>query len=123
MDNRTVSLRLPPTHGNACRLEIRTPGADANPYLVIAAGLAIGWLGLQEKIEPKAPVEGNAYTLPATLPRDLHAALEALIGCSKLVDLLGADFVHVYSAVKRAEWRKYITTITEWERGKYFKLF
>lgn len=122
VDNRTVSLRLPPAHGNACRLEIRTPGADANPYLVIAAALAVGYLGMQEKIEPKAPVEGNAYALPSTLPRDLHAALEALTNCPELVNGLGADFVHVYSAVKRAEWRKYIGTITEWEREKYFKL-
>jgi glutamine synthetase len=121
-DNRTVSLRLPPSHGNACRLEIRTPGADANPYLVIAAALAIGYLGMQEQIEPEPPVEGNAYALPSTLPRDLHAALEALSNCSELVNGMGKEFVHVYSAIKRAEWRKYVSTITEWEREKYFKL-
>jgi glutamine synthetase len=122
IDNRTVSLRLPPARGTACRLEIRTPGADANPYLVIAAALAIGWLGMQEKIEPTTPIAGNAYVLPFTVPRDLHAALDSLANCPQLVNLLGADFVHVYSAVKRAEWRKYISTITEWERAKYFKL-
>jgi glutamine synthetase len=122
VDNRTVSLRLPPAHGNACRLEIRTPGADANPYLVIAAALAIGYLGMQEKSEPKPAVAGNAYALPATLPRDLHAALEALANCPELVNWLGKEFVRVYSAVKRAEWKKYISTITEWEREKYFKL-
>ena len=122
IDNRTVSLRLPPAHGNACRLEIRTPGADANPYLVIAAALASGYLGVQEKIEPQAPIEGNAYALPSTLPRDLHAALDALSNCPELVNGMGKEFVHVYSAVKRAEWRKYIGTITEWEREKYFKL-
>ncbi|MGH7455840.1 MAG: glutamine synthetase, partial [bacterium] len=108
--------------GNACRLEIRTPGADANPYLVIAAALVIGYLGMKERMEPKAPVEGNAYVLPSTLPRDLHAALDALALCPELVNGLGADFVHVYSTVKRAEWKKYISTITEWEREKYFKL-
>ena len=121
-DNRTVSLRLPPAHGNACRLEIRTPGADANPYLVIAAALASGYWGMQEKIEPKPPVEGNAYALPSTLPRDLHAALDALENCRELVNWLGKEFVQVYSTVKRAEWKKYIGTITEWEREKYFKL-
>ncbi len=122
VDNRTVSLRLPTAQGNACRLEIRTPGADANPYLVIAAALAIGYLGVQEKLEPKAPVEGNAYAFPSTLPRDLHAALDALSNCPALVNGMGKEFVHVYSAIKRAEWKKYISTITEWEREKYFKL-
>jgi len=122
MDNRTVSLRIPPAHGNACRLEIRTPGADANPYLVIAAALSIGYLGLQEKIEPQPMIEGNAYILPSTLPRDLHAALEALASCPALMNAMGNEFVRVYSIIKRAEWRKYISTITEWEREKYFKL-
>lgn len=122
LDNRTVSLRLPPAHGNACRLEIRPPGADANPYLVIAAALASGYLGLQEKIAPSPMVEGNAYLLPSTLPRDLHAALAALMSCPELVHVLGQEFVRVYSAIKQAEWKKYISTITEWEREKYFKL-
>jgi len=122
IDNRTVSLRLPPAHGNASRLEIRTPGADANPYLVIAAALASGILGIKEKIEPKPAIEGNAYSFPSTLPRDLHAALEALANCLELVSWMGKEFVQVYAAVKRAEWRKYVSTITEWEREKYFKL-
>lgn len=122
LDNRTVSLRIPPAHGNACRLEIRPPGADANPYLVIAAALAIGYWGLQEKIAPSPMIAGNAYLRPSTLPRDLQAALAALADCPELVNMLGKDFVHVYSAIKQAEWKKYISTITEWEREKYFKL-
>jgi glutamine synthetase len=122
MDNRTVALRIPPAHGSACRLEIRTPGADANPYLVIAAALAIGFLGMQEQIEPSAPVGGNAYARPSTLPRDLHAALDALANCPELTNWMGKDFAQIYTAVKRAEWKKHISTITEWEREKYFKL-
>lgn len=121
-DNRSVSLRMPAAEGNACRLENRIPGADGNPYLVIAAALAIGWLGMHEKLAPKPQVSGNAYELPSTVPRDLHAALDELQASPKIVQLLGEEFIHVYTAVKRAEWRKYVGTITEWEKMRYFEL-
>ena len=122
LDNRSVSLRVPAAEGSASRLENRIPGADGNPYLVIAAALLAGWLGMEEKLSPKPRVMGNAYELPATVPRDLHAALEALGASPQFVHMLGEEFVHVYNAVKRAEWKKYISTITEWEREKYFEL-
>jgi glutamine synthetase len=121
-DNRSVSLRVPAAEGNASRLENRVPGADGNPYLVIAAALAIGWLGMQEKLSPKPQFAGNAYALPATVPRDLHAALDALQASSNIMQLLGEEFVQVYTAVKHAEWRKYVGTISEWERTRYFEL-
>lgn len=122
VNNRTVSLRVPEAEGSASRLEIRTPGADGNPYYVIAAALAIGWLGMEEKLSPKPQVLGNAYELPSTVPRDLFAAIEALQASPKLIELFGADFIHVYAAIKRAEWKKYISVITEWERGRYFEM-
>lgn len=122
VNNRTVSLRVPNATENASRLEIRTPGADGNPYYVIAAALAIGGLGLEEKLEPKPQMHGNAYELPSMMPRDLFAALETLQASPKVIELFGAEFIHVYSAIKHAEWKKYISAITEWERGRYFDL-
>lgn len=122
VNNRTVSLRVPEAEGGASRLEIRTPGADGNPYYVIAAALAIGWLGMEEELSPKPQVTGNAYELPSAMPRDLFAAIEALQASPKLIELFGADFIHVYTAIKRAEWKKYISVITEWERERYFEM-
>lgn len=122
VNNRTVSLRVPEAVGSASRLEIRTPGADGNPYYVIAAALAIGWLGLQEKLAPKPQVTGNAYELPATVPRDLFAAIEALQAAPQFAALFGEDFIRVYTAIKRAEWRKFAGTITAWERERYFEM-
>ncbi len=122
VNNRTVSLRVPEAEGSASRLEIRTPGADGNPYYVIAAALAIGWLGMEENLSPKPQVIGNAYDLPATVPRDLFAAIDALQAGPKLIELFGEDFIHVYTAIKRAEWKKYISVITEWERGRYLEM-
>ena len=75
-DNRTVGLRVPQSEPGARRVENRLAGADANPYLAIAASLACGYLGMTEGLEPRAPVEGSAYRLAHTLPRTLHAALD-----------------------------------------------
>ena len=47
------------------------PGADASPYLAIAASLLCGYLGVEEKAEPAAQDSGNAYSYPRTLPRTL----------------------------------------------------
>ena len=57
-ENRTAGLRVPPSEPQAMRVENRLPGADANPYLAIAASLLCGYLGMIEKIEPSAPVQG-----------------------------------------------------------------
>src|SRR2546430_1168479 len=48
-------------HRCPCRAETLIPGADANPYLAFAALLAAGLYGIEEKLELKPAVEGNAY--------------------------------------------------------------
>jgi glutamine synthetase len=59
-ENRTVGLRVPTSSPEAMRVENRLPGADANPYLAIAASLLCGYLGMVEGSN-RAPVEGRAY--------------------------------------------------------------
>lgn len=54
-ENRFVSLRVPGGPGVARRIEHRLAGADANPYLVIAAILAAALDGIERKLEPPAP--------------------------------------------------------------------
>ena len=77
MDNRTVGLRVPLGRPESRRIENRIPGADANPYLAIAATLAAVWLGLQEKRRPTRPRNVSGEDLE-TLPRNLDVALDAL---------------------------------------------
>ena len=74
-ENRTVGLRVPDSTGAARRVENRVAGADANPYLAIAASLTCGYLGMTERLKPRQPVEGSAYRLAFTLPRTLYDAL------------------------------------------------
>ena len=99
MDNRTVGLRVPLGDPKNRRIENRIPGADANPYLAIAATLAAVWLGLQEKRRPTRPRKVSGEDLE-TLPRNLDVALDALERAKPLHKVLGEDFVTLFVEVK-----------------------
>ena len=73
------------------RVENRLPGADANPYLAIAATLLCGYLGVEERLERSPEALGNAYLAPSTLPRSMPHGLERLAACEPM-RLLGEDF-------------------------------
>ncbi|MGB1709697.1 MAG: glutamine synthetase family protein, partial [Candidatus Puniceispirillaceae bacterium] len=115
MDNRTVGLRVPVGDPANRRIENRVPGADANPYLAIAASLAALWLGLQEKRRPTRPLKDSGEDL-ATLPRNLDIALDALEKASPLHDVLGEEFVKLFIEVKRGEADAFLEVISPWER-------
>ena len=81
-DNRTVLARCLTDEGAANRVEFRLAGADANPYLLLAAILAAGSDGLERGLELPSRADGDTYTepgavtpLPATHP-DAVAAYE-----------------------------------------------
>ncbi|MCL7941032.1 glutamine synthetase family protein [Halomonas sp. ATCH28] len=116
MDNRTVGLRVPVSPPEATRVENRLAGADANPYLVMAASLACGYLGLLGRLEPRPPMVGSAWSGGNKLPDDIGPALDMLHDCQPLADILGERFTHSYLAVKRAEHRAYFQVISSWER-------
>jgi glutamine synthetase len=115
-DNRTVGLRVPETGPQDRRVENRVAGSDVNPYLAIAASLACGYLGMEEKIEPSTPETGNAYRLPFALPRNLNQSLDLLESSAPIRALLGDRFVQVYAAIKREEQERFFEVISPWER-------
>ncbi len=115
-DNRTVGLRVPASTPESRRIENRVPGADANPYLVVAASLACGLLGMMDQLEPSEPVTGNAYNMPYDLPRTLEQALRALQDCTPLREILGERFVRAFNAVKENEHGTFLQVISSWER-------
>lgn len=122
MDNRTVGFRVV-GHGPSFRIENRMPGADANPYLAFAAMIAAGLAGVNEKLDCPAPYEGNAYTdeqLPS-LPSSLEHATE-LFNQSKLArKALGNDVVDFYVRTADLEVKAFSSTVTDWERQRYFE--
>ncbi|MBV8166310.1 MAG: glutamine synthetase [Alphaproteobacteria bacterium] len=115
-DNRTTGLRVPVSSAAARRVENRVAGADANPYLAIAASLAAGWLGMADALEPDDPVEGSAYDLAHTLPRHLSDALHKLTRSRPLRQTLGERFVAALNQVKQHEYDAYQRVISSWER-------
>jgi glutamine synthetase len=115
-DNRTAGLRVPMSDAQARRVENRVGGADANPYIAIAASLACGYLGMVEGIQPSDPIVGSAHDLPFGLPRSLDEALRELRACEPLVKLLGEPFVEAFTIVKEAEYEVFLQVISSWER-------
>ena len=115
-DNRTVGIRSPVATPAARRVENRVIGADANPYIAMAATLACGWLGIQQQIEPGAECTGNAYLGDYALPRSLGEALDLLRGETALREILGPEFVTVYTEVKEIEHDEFMKVISPWER-------
>jgi glutamine synthetase len=115
-DNRTAGLRVPVSEPDARRVENRLGGADANPYIAIAASLACGYLGMVQNLQPSDPITGSAQDLPWDLPRSLDDALKRLKDCQPLVNLLGQPFVAAYTIVKQAEHEVFLQVISSWER-------
>ena len=103
-ENRTVAVRVPADAPHATRIEHRVAGADANPYLVIAAMLAGMLHGIENKLEAPEPLEGNAYEqLPPSLPRYWPDALARFEKSAFVRDNFGEEFRKVYAILKRQE--------------------
>ncbi|OYR38540.1 MULTISPECIES: glutamine synthetase family protein [unclassified Halorubrum] len=117
-DNRMTAVRVPP--GDA-RLEGRIASADANPYLVIAGTIAAGLDGLRRELEPTAPIENDPTGDRPELSRSPELALRALETDDALVELLGEDFVRMFTASKRCELQAFRDHVTDWERDQYVK--
>jgi len=115
-DNRTVGIRVPVSPPAGRRVENRVIGADANPYIAIATTLACGLLGIRERIEPSAECTEDAYRRGYTLARSLGEALELLREDEALREILGDEFVSVYTEVKAVEHDEFMNVISPWER-------
>jgi glutamine synthetase len=103
-NNRTVALRVPRANGAATRIEHRVAGADANPYLVIAAILAGMWYGIANEIDPGPAVEGNSETIDAPpLPTAWVNALDLFQRSGIVRGAFGASFQEVFARLKQSE--------------------
>jgi glutamine synthetase len=115
-DNRSCGLRVPAGGSAARRVENRLPGADANPYIAIAATLVSGLLGVEEGLDRSPEAADNAYDKPSTLPPTMEDALARFAACKAAWQMLGEDFCETYHKVKSVELDAFQTVVTVWER-------
>jgi glutamine synthetase len=122
LENRSTAVRaIRSARAELCRLECRRPGADANPYLALAAVVAAAADGIRRGAEPPPPVEGDAYQradLPE-LPGSLEAALRAFEQDAVLREALGERFSEYYMTSRAWELKAWRETVTDWERQRY----
>ncbi len=125
VDNRNASLRVIPGSRHAMRLETRTPGADANPYLAIAAALASGLYGIEHKLALDAPpvsgANGGAEQVER-LPRTLAEATAAMERSPLARELFGEEFVRHFVETRQWEIARFNESVTDWELARYLEL-
>lgn len=116
INNRTVALRIPNGNAQATRIEHRVAGADANPYLVLAAVLAGIHHGLVGQLDPGAPITGNAYAqVPPSLPFRQVDVQSAFAAATVLPEYLGVRFCEVYLGCRRADLERFEQQISALE--------
>ncbi len=122
IDNRTTALRAITAGPKSTRVEHRLPGADANPYLSIAASLASGLRGIEQRLKLTEPT-ANAYESTATpLPRSLEEAVALFRSSSAAREYFGKEFVEHFAATREWEVRQFRKAVTNWELERYFEI-
>ena len=122
LENRSAAIRLIRSdRPERCRIECRRPGADANPYLALAALAVSAADGIERRATPPAPVEGDASAredLPP-LPGSLESALRAFEADDVLRHALGDQFSDYYAVSRAWELKAWQQAVSDWERERY----
>lgn len=117
VENRSVGLRVPAGKSRAARrVENRIAGSDVNPYLVFAASLIAGYLGIEQGLKPTDTVTDSAYEIKTLLlPTDIYTALNDFDKSKMIRKYFGDEFVTTFTGVKRLECQANASKLTEWE--------
>jgi glutamine synthetase len=126
IDNRTCAIRLIPGSEKSQRLEFRIAAADANPYIILAAAIASGLWGIENKAKIEALVKGNAYDQQfpehLKLPSTLWDAAQRFKASTIAREFFGDEFVDHFAASREWEEREYRKHISQWELERYFEI-
>ena len=126
IENRTTALRVIRGGPSSQRIEYRIAAADINPYIALAAAIGSGLWGIEHRLEPDAPIVGNAYDREhpphRRLPATLYEAADRLLASQPARALFGDAFVEHYAATRHWEEREFRKAITDWELARYFEI-
>jgi glutamine synthetase len=125
VNNRTVSFRIPAGPPPSRHVEHRACGADANPYLAVAAVLAGMHHGMANKVDPGTAVVGNGYDRDNSgddkPPSNWFAAVDRFHASKLMRDYLGNRFVAMFSIVKRVEQDNYFSVVPTLDYDWYLR--
>lgn len=122
-NHRSVSLRIPVSNPENMRIEHRIAGADANPYLVMAAIMAGLHHGLVEQCDPGEMID-EGQDLPeeeVSLPIRWEGALDRFRGSRVLPHYLGEEYHQIYAVIKEAECDEYHAMISPLDYECYLR--
>ena len=115
--NRSCGFRIPSNEEYSMRIENRISGSDTNPYLVIAANLAAGYLGIKNKIKPTLETKKSVFgEKKSSLPKNMEEAILLFEKDEDLAEVFNQKFIRTIAAIRRVEYQAYLKVISSWER-------
>jgi glutamine synthetase len=124
LEDRSALIRIKGGSAKSRHAENRAPTGLSNPYLVSAALLGAGMLGIAEELElePPAAAPAEEDESKPKLPTTVEESLQALERDAKVVELLGEEFVKAYTVMRRHELSRFADHVTDWELQEYLEL-
>jgi glutamine synthetase len=131
LEHRAASIRLiapPIASAKATRFEIRVCGADANPSLVLATILGLGWRGIEKKLDLTLPPlskgadVGSAEDKGERLPKNLKDSTARFMAKGSVArEIFGDEFVEHFGGTREHELRLWDEAVTDWEIRRYIE--
>ncbi len=125
IEDRSAFVRVKAGSASSRHIENRAPTGLSNPYLVSAALLGAGMLGIADELElePEAGKPAEEDESKPKLPTSVEESLAALEADEKIRELLGEEFVTAYTVMRRHELQRFADHVSDWERQEYLELY
>ena len=119
-NNRSVAVRIPASGEKSRRVEHRISGADANPYLALAAIMHGMLEGIEQEMRPQEEEVGNSYDRKGNeLPSSMEDALAKFGESNFAIRAIGQQMVDIIAAVKKTEIETFHQEISPLELSTY----
>ncbi len=121
-ETRNAAVRIPGGSNAARRIEHRVAGADANPYLVLAAILGAALEGMERRMTPPDPmVTTDDVSAGATLPMDWKLAMEAFERSNRIAHIFDPILREGFLGMKKQELQRFSQQISPFEHETYLE--
>ena len=117
LGNRSCGFRIPSNEEHSMRIENRISGADTNPYLVFAANLAAGYLGIKNKLKTTPETKKSVFGKDkSSLPKNVEEAILLFENDEHINEVFNQKFIRTIAAIRRVENQAYLKVVSSWER-------